>query len=259
MARASKHVVCTKSDIEQLRILASDTSNPRLAVKAQIVLKCADGMKVKDIAAKLGERPNTVIQWRDRYIESGIKGLSNKPRGIGQIKYGDDFLKRLRSKLDDPPPDGMKRWSGKALAEELGVPLDAVWKYLRLAGIRLRDAQKPDIQPETDEIELPLALRMTTWREKDMTENTMKTKADIELVARIKNPDGTVIEKVVTMEDAVPQIKDFDFCTKAGFLRDLNTYEKAMIQARNQVMEDITSEYLDSGVKKKTKKDSSMK
>ena len=259
MTRPLKHVLCTKSDLEQLRILASDTSHPRLAIKAQIVLMCAAGMKIKDIAEELGERPNTVILWRNRFIEYGMKGLANKPRGIGQIKYGDDFLKRLRSKLDDPPPDGMKRWTGKVLAKELGVPLDAVWKYLRIAGIRLRDIQSNENSSVIDEIELPIVLRMTTLRRKDMSKKNKKEKADIELVARIKNPDGTYIEKVVTLEDAVPEIKDFDFSTKEGFLRDLNTYEKAMIKARDQVMKDITDEYLESRVKKTVKKEKSTK
>ena len=92
-----------------------------------------------------------------------------------------------------------------------------------------------------------------------MNKKNTKEKADIELVARIKNPDGTYIEKVVTLEDAVPEIKNFDFSTKEGFLRDLNTYEKAMIKARDQVMKDITDEYLESRVKKTVKKEKSTK
>ena len=63
-------------------------------------------------------------------------------------------------------------------------------------------------------------------------------------------------------DDSVERIElniFFDFSTKEGFLRDLNTYEKAMIKARDQVMKDITDEYLESGVKKTVKKEKSTK
>ena len=248
MTRHSQQISLSKSDISSLSSLASGT-NDRLAVRARIILLCAEGYKVKDIAAELNERPNTVIQWRDRFIEYGVKGLYNRPRGIGQPVYGEPFMEKLRRKLNEPPLDNAGRWTAKALSEALDVPLNVIWKYLQKAGIHLRDIHHSEEEAVTD-VNIPVVLKMKI-AEKDMANR--KAMADIEFIARIRNEDGTYIERKVVLEDAVPEIKDFDFETKEGFLQDFDTYEKAVIKARDKVTGELTDSYLESGVKKTAK------
>lgn len=75
MSRIPEKVSCSITDRNRLLDLANDTNQPRVALRAQMVLKCADGKRIKDIASEYHERPNTVILWRDRFIQSGIDGL----------------------------------------------------------------------------------------------------------------------------------------------------------------------------------------
>ena len=138
MPKIAKKVNCTESDIISLhRIVNAHTSEQRMVRRAKMILMCAEGGQVKDIAAELGERPNTVILWRDRFIEHGIKGLYDQQRSGKPVLYGQEFKELVLSKLAEKPPNGQANWDGATLAEELNVSADAVWRLLRKEGIQL--------------------------------------------------------------------------------------------------------------------------
>ena len=79
-------------------------------------------------------------------------------------------------------------------------------------------------------------------------------KSKVEFIARIVNPDGQVIEKTVTSYNELPSLEDFDLETKAGFLKDFDKHEKALLSARNEIGEAIAEEYLDKAYKKNRQK-----
>jgi len=54
--------------------------------RAKIVLKCAEGVAIKDIAAEMSIRQNTVIKWRDRFSQNGLSGLEDAERD-GVYRY----------------------------------------------------------------------------------------------------------------------------------------------------------------------------
>jgi transposase len=51
-----------------------------LALRARIVLTCAEGGQNKDVAAKLGLERGTVGKWRRRFVEQRVAGLHDEPR-----------------------------------------------------------------------------------------------------------------------------------------------------------------------------------
>jgi hypothetical protein len=51
-----------------------------LAKRARMVLLAAEGMPNAQIARAVGVSRPTVIGWRDRYVQGGIKGLADEPR-----------------------------------------------------------------------------------------------------------------------------------------------------------------------------------
>jgi hypothetical protein len=81
-----------------------------------------------------------------------------------------------------------------------------------------------------------------------------KDKAKLEFIARITTPEGKVIERKVEAIDGIPAPDDFDFSTKEGFLTTFDDYEKATLEARNRIAEEITDEYLGEASKKNEKK-----
>ena len=51
-----------------------------LAMRAKIVLACAEGVMNKQVAADLGVDESTVDRWRARFIAGRLKGLHDEPR-----------------------------------------------------------------------------------------------------------------------------------------------------------------------------------
>jgi len=138
MPRISKPVNCTNEDINKLnKIVNSQKSEQRMVRRAKMILMCNDGMQIKDIATQLGERPNTVICWRDRYLANGINGLFDKPRSGKPVTYAEEFRTLVFDKLSETPPNGLANWDGPTLAAELDASVDAIWRLLRKEGIQL--------------------------------------------------------------------------------------------------------------------------
>src|ERR1035441_8757865 len=51
-----------------------------LALRARIVLACADGGPNIAVAARLGVNRGTVTKWRARFLAGRLDGLSDEPR-----------------------------------------------------------------------------------------------------------------------------------------------------------------------------------
>ena len=88
-------------------------------------------------ASELHTRPNTVLQWRDRYLRNDIKGLYDETRTGKPKKYPPDLKTRIVKLIETDPPLGHAVWNGPLIAEKLGVSDDTVWKILRDEGIQL--------------------------------------------------------------------------------------------------------------------------
>ncbi|EQD74295.1 tISRso5 ISRSO5-transposase protein [mine drainage metagenome] len=93
---------------------------------------------IRDIASELHTRPNTVIQWRDRYLRNGLKGLYDEPRSGKPKKYPADLKIRIVKLIETDPPAGHAVWNGPLIAHKLGVSDDTIWKILRDEGIQLQ-------------------------------------------------------------------------------------------------------------------------
>ena len=65
----------------ELTSLASRQSTAQcLALRARIILACAEGEQSKVVAARLGIDPDTVGKWRRRFAEQRLEGLWDEPR-----------------------------------------------------------------------------------------------------------------------------------------------------------------------------------
>ena len=142
MPKKPEPIACSESVIAELEGLASNTSNPRLAKRAAIVLECVKGTPGKEVAQLYGEREATVSKWKRRFQNFGVDGLANLPRGRSGGMYGLPFQERLQSTILGPPPDGEPYWTAKLLSATLEVPLYIVTRYLRKSNIRLLECRR---------------------------------------------------------------------------------------------------------------------
>ena len=257
MSRVAAKIECSKEVFKELQDLANDQSNPRIALRASMVLESMGEEQIKDIASRHSWRPATIIKWRQRFSESGIAGLKNLPRGISGGMYGAPFREQLLETLGTPPPDDQLYWTGQLLAEALDVPIYIVTRYLRQEGIRLLDERRKRIGPlvkgegkqqdpkricedkkeSTNLVEEDSSTKNTpskctsiiplkiTWEENSM-ENGSK-KLDVEVIVRVKDENGVIFEENAESKGVLPSIEQFNIETMEGYLEDLDTAEKA--------------------------------
>ena len=139
MARNAPAISCGPQDRRELeRLAGSRTESRQLVERARIILGCLAGQRVKELARACHTRPNTVIKWRQRFVQRGLAGLRDAPRPGAQRIYGEDFRKRVLALLEQPPPSGQASWDGPAVAAALQASVHAVWRVLRQQGICLQ-------------------------------------------------------------------------------------------------------------------------
>lgn len=116
----------------------SRTMQKQMVERARMVLACAEGKAVKEIAEDFGTYPNKVIFWRQRYQAQGVNGLFDLQRSGRKKVYPPDLRKQILDIVGTSPPPGYATWDGPAVAEKLGVNVHTVWAILREAGIHLQ-------------------------------------------------------------------------------------------------------------------------
>ena len=77
----------------QRRVRAA-TSTQRDALRARIVLACAEGSKTAEVARRCSVHPRTVERWRSRFLRLGLEGLNDRPRAGHKPKF--DSVTRLQ-------------------------------------------------------------------------------------------------------------------------------------------------------------------
>jgi len=139
MSRTAPQITCSPEDRQVLKRFAASRTEPKQTVeRARIILGCLDGKRVQHIARECHTRSNTVIKWRQRFVQSGLAGLRDAPRPGAKPVSGASFRNRVLALLEQPPPAGQACWDGPAVATQLHGSVPAVWRVLRHEGIYLQ-------------------------------------------------------------------------------------------------------------------------
>jgi len=151
MPRTAPPIDVSPEDRITLQHRVKSRTLPKQTVdRARMILESAGGTSVAQIARTLNTYPNKIIYWRQRYVAHGLVGLQDHPRSGRPPKYGKPFRDALLKVLRRAPPKGLAVWDGPAVAEELCVPVDAVWKVLRKEGINLQRQRSWCISTDTN-------------------------------------------------------------------------------------------------------------
>ena len=79
--RPKAELVLTQAEHEQLTALTLRRKTAQaLALRARIVLACAEGVDNKIVAARQRVTQQTVSKWRARFVEHRLDGLLDAPR-----------------------------------------------------------------------------------------------------------------------------------------------------------------------------------
>jgi transposase len=128
------------SDVEQQVLRGWSrrrTTAQALALRARIVLACADGGSNTQIAAKLGISRETVRKWRTRFAADRLEGLSDEPRPGAPRKITDEQVEQvITATLEREPPHNDTHWSTRSMATAVGMSQTAISRIWRAFGLK---------------------------------------------------------------------------------------------------------------------------
>ncbi|MDE0206628.1 MAG: helix-turn-helix domain-containing protein [Candidatus Tectomicrobia bacterium] len=106
-----------------------------LALRARIILACAQGLSNSDVSAQVGLGSQSVGKWRRRFLDRRLDGLRDEPRPGAPRKITDaDAQRVVRLTLQTSPADAA-RWSTRSMARHTGLSQSAVSRIWRAFAI----------------------------------------------------------------------------------------------------------------------------
>ncbi len=117
------------------RLARRGKSAQQTALRARIVVACAEPLDNKSVAVKLSVTAHTVGKWRARFIENRLDGLFDEPRPGAPRKLTDAAVEELVVRTLETTPKGATHWSTRGLAKAAGVShmtVSRVWRAFRL-------------------------------------------------------------------------------------------------------------------------------
>jgi transposase len=108
-----------------------------LALRARIVLACADGLSNSEASRRLGVSLPTIGKWRKRFVVSRLDGLLDEPRPGAPRKIGDAQVEAVIIKtLEESPSNQDSHWSTRSMAKAVGLNQTAVSRIWRAFGLK---------------------------------------------------------------------------------------------------------------------------
>ncbi len=111
-------------------------SSQALALRSRIVLRCAEGLDNKSVAAGLGCAEATVGKWRRRFVADRLDGLVDEPRPGGPRTITDEQVEQVIVATLERTPKDATHWSRASMAAESGLSESTIGRIWRAFGLK---------------------------------------------------------------------------------------------------------------------------
>ena len=111
-------------------------STQRLALRARIVLACADEPSNRAVAQQLGVCAATVGTWRSRFVARRLEGLADEPRPGAPRRVTDADVERVVTRTLETKPTNATHWSTRGMAQATGMSQSTVGRSWRAFGLK---------------------------------------------------------------------------------------------------------------------------
>jgi transposase len=112
-----------------------------LSERCRIILRCADGLTSKAVAAELGVHEHTVGKWRRRFVKDRIDGLLDEPRAGRPRSVKDDQVAAVIERTLSSTPSDATHWSIRSMAKEMGLSHTTIRRIWAAFGLQPHRAE----------------------------------------------------------------------------------------------------------------------
>ncbi len=107
-----------------------------LALRARIILHCAQGRSNGEVAERLGIARPTVGKWRQRFVERRGAGLLDEPRSGHPRTVSDADIEQMLVRTLESQPTDATHWSTRSMANASGLSQSTVGRIWRAFGLQ---------------------------------------------------------------------------------------------------------------------------
>ena len=104
--------------------------------RCRMILRCADGLTNKAVAAEIGVHEHTVGKWRRHFLKERIDGLSDEPRPGRPRTLTDDQVAKVVERMLTATPADATHWSLRSMAKESGLSHTTIWRIWGAFGLQ---------------------------------------------------------------------------------------------------------------------------
>lgn len=130
-----------EENVQLLEWTRRHKTSQALALRARIILACAQGGNNIEVAKRCHVIRTTVGKWRSRFLERRLDGLLDEPRPGAPRKLDDLRIERLITTTLEERPHQATHWSTRLMAKKLGVSQSTVSRVWRAFGLQPHRAE----------------------------------------------------------------------------------------------------------------------
>jgi transposase len=135
--RPKQPLIVTDEERQKLQTWARrPKSTQQLALRARIVLDCAEGHSNTDVAEHLGCSMPTVGKWRKRFVQRRLEGLTDEPRPGAPRSITDADVERVITRTLESKPANATHWSTRSMATASGLSQRAIVRIWQAFGLQ---------------------------------------------------------------------------------------------------------------------------
>jgi transposase len=136
--RVARPIVLNPEQRKTLEQQARARSLPaRVVERSRIVLRAADGLQDKEIAAELGIQPKKAARWRKRFLKGGLAALQKDAARPGRPRViTESRVKKVVTMTTQQNPDNATHWSTRTMAAAVGMSEASVRRIWRAHGLK---------------------------------------------------------------------------------------------------------------------------
>ena len=135
--RPVSKISLSQEQFEKLRLIERRPKSAQgIALRAKIVLSCAQDKTNEAVAQELGVCKHTVGKWRRRFAAERMAGLVDAPRSGAPREISDQKVEEVVTKTLETTPPARTQWSSWLMAKEAGISQHSVRRIWQAFGLK---------------------------------------------------------------------------------------------------------------------------